>query len=130
MFDSVVARQPDAGFVVVGDRRWTYAEGAAQVDAIAAVLAHRYGVGPGDRVAFVAANHPEYVFSLLATQTLGAVVAGLNGWWTGPEMAYGVELTRPVLLIGDDTRLGADRPGDDARRPPDHLARRPGGRGP
>ncbi len=105
MFDAVVARHPDAGFLAAGDRSWTYAEGAAQIDAIAAVLAHRYGVGPGDRVAFVAANHPEYVLGLLAVQTLGAIVAGLNGWWTGPEMSDGVDLTKPVLLVGDEARL-------------------------
>ena len=35
----------------------------------------------------------------------GAIVIGLNGWWTGPELAYGVELTQPKVLIGDEPRL-------------------------
>ena len=30
---------------------------------------------------------------------------GLNGWWTGEEIAYAVELTEPKVLLGDHRRL-------------------------
>ena len=37
--------------------------------------------------------------------SLGAVVAGLNGWWTAAELAYGVELSQPTVVMGDGPRL-------------------------
>ena len=43
--------------------------------------------------------------TMWACIVMGAIVTGLNGWWTGPELAYGVELTQPKLLIGDEPRL-------------------------
>ena len=41
----------------------------------------------------------------LAVVSLGAIIVGLNGWWTGPELAYGMELTQPTVLFGDEARL-------------------------
>ena len=70
-----------------------------------AVLADEYGVGKGDRVAFASANSLEYALAQLAVVSLGAIIVGLNGWWTGPELAYGVELTSPKVLFGDEARL-------------------------
>jgi acyl-CoA synthetase (AMP-forming)/AMP-acid ligase II len=29
----------------------------------------------------------------------------LNGWWTGPELVYGIELTKPKVILGDEPRL-------------------------
>ena len=65
----------------------------------------RYGVGPGDRVAIVAPNTIEYTLTFWATTALGAITVGLNGWWTGEEIAYAVELTEPKVLLGDRRRL-------------------------
>ena len=55
-------------------------------------------------MAIVAANSAEYALLMWATATLGAVVASLNGWWTGPELHFGIELSRPVLIAGDERR--------------------------
>ena len=57
------------------------------------MLADEYGVGKGDRVAFASANSLDYALAQLAVVSLGAIIVGLNGWWTGPELAYGMELT-------------------------------------
>ena len=40
-----------------------------------------------------------------AVLTLGAIVTSLNGWWTTPELAYGIGLTTPRLIAGDERRL-------------------------
>ncbi len=69
------------------------------------MLADEYGVGKGDRVAFASANSLDYALAQLAVVSLGAIIVGLNGWWTGPELAYGMELTRPTVLFGDEVRL-------------------------
>ena len=69
------------------------------------MLADEYGVGKGDRVAFASANSLPYALAEWATVALGGIIVGLNGWWTGPELAYGVQLTTPKVLFGDEARL-------------------------
>ncbi|HEX8802733.1 MAG TPA: class I adenylate-forming enzyme family protein, partial [Acidimicrobiales bacterium] len=105
VLDAAVARHGDRPFLVTADRRWTFAEVRRSADAVADVLALRYGVGPGDRVAIAAANAPEYVLAAWATLRLGAVVTGLNGWWAAPELEHGLHLARPTVLLGDERRL-------------------------
>ena len=94
------------------DRRITFADHARAVASVAAGLRDRYGVGAGDRVAILAANCPEWIVAFWATISLGAVAVGLNGWWTGSEIRYGVDDSDPKLLIADCKRLarleGAD----------------------
>ena len=51
------------------------------------------------------ANSLDYTLAQLAVVSLGAIIVGLNGWWTGSELAYGMELTAPTVLFGDETRL-------------------------
>ena len=53
----------------------------------------------------MAPNTVEYALTFWATTALGAVTVGLNGWWTGEEIAYAVELTEPKVLFGDRRRL-------------------------
>jgi acyl-CoA synthetase (AMP-forming)/AMP-acid ligase II len=97
--------------VVHGDRRISYAEHLRQVASAASALRDLYGVRPGDRVAILAANCPEWIVAFWATTSLGASVAALNGWWTADEILYGLENSGPRLLIGDRKRLArvADR---------------------
>jgi acyl-CoA synthetase (AMP-forming)/AMP-acid ligase II len=123
--DEAVERTPDLLWLVAGDRRWTFAEAAAEIDRIGRVLVDRYGVGKGDRVAMVSANSPEYGLAMWATLTIGAVVTSLNGWWTAAELQFGIELTEPVLVLGDERRLArladASVPADVAVVPFDQL---------
>jgi long-chain acyl-CoA synthetase len=92
-------------YVVHGDRRISYAEHLRLVASTACALRDLYGVRPGDRVAILAANCPEWIVAFWATTSLGASVAALNGWWTTDEILYGVENSDPKLLIGDRKRL-------------------------
>ena len=92
-------------------RALTFADHERQVASVAAALADR-GVGPGDRVAILAANCPEWIVTFWATVSLGAIAVACNGWWTGDEIVHALERTRPVLLVVDARRLarleGAD----------------------
>ncbi len=106
----------DAEYLVFSDgsgtRRFTFAEHHRLVASTAAALAQRFGVGPGDRVAILGANSPEWIITFWATVSLGAVGVGLNGWWTGPEIRYGLDDADPTVLVADRKRL--DRlEGDD-----------------
>lgn len=95
----------DKDYIVYEDERYTYAEIGAQVRSLAAHLRNAHGVGSGDRVAIAMRNYPEWVVSYWATLSLGAAVVGMNAWWTGPEMEYGLLDSTPKVLIADDERL-------------------------
>jgi acyl-CoA synthetase (AMP-forming)/AMP-acid ligase II len=99
------AAHGDQEFIVAGDRRIGYAEHLRLVGRAARALAERHGLRPGDRVAILAENHPEWIIAFWAAVSSGAVVAALNGWWTEDEIRYALELAKPKLLIADRKRL-------------------------
>jgi acyl-CoA synthetase (AMP-forming)/AMP-acid ligase II len=103
--DVLAGAPADRPYLVFTEATLTYGEVASRAGAIAATLAAEHGVGPGDRVAVASANRLEYVLTYWAVLALGAVMVGLNGWWTGAELDYGVELSRPAVVLGDDERL-------------------------
>lgn len=105
MLDAQAAAVPDQAFLISPEREWTYREAVEHIDATAVLLASRYGVAAGDRVAVVAANSAEYAIVMWAAVTLGAIVTSLSGWWTRPELEYGIGLTGPLLIAGDARRL-------------------------
>jgi long-chain acyl-CoA synthetase len=90
---------------VYEDERYTYAEIGAQVRSLAHLLREVHGVGSGDRVALAMRNYPEWVVGYWATVSIGAAVVGVNAWWTGAELEYGLVDSRPKVLICDDERL-------------------------
>ena len=92
-------------YIVHGDRRISYGSTVRIVASVAAGLAKTHGIGKGDRVAILAANCPEWVFTFWAVTSLGAVVTALNGWWTADEIRFGIEHTGCKLLVGDRKRL-------------------------
>jgi len=98
----------DAEYMVFDDgdteRRYTFRNHEQLVTSAAAAFSDRFGVGPGDRVAILAANCPEWVISFWATVSLGAICVGLNGWWTEDEILYAVGHSKPKLLIADRKR--------------------------
>ncbi|MFC9518249.1 class I adenylate-forming enzyme family protein [Nocardiaceae bacterium NPDC056970] len=97
----------DRDYLVTEDRRVSYTQHAADAYALAAALRDRYGVEKGDRVAILAANTPEWVTTFWATQALGAITVGLNGWWVPREIEYGLQHSAPKVLIVDAKRGAA-----------------------
>jgi long-chain acyl-CoA synthetase len=106
----------DATYLVYEDERYSYAEIHARVRALAALLRDTYGVEPGDRVAVAMRNYPEWVVSYWASVSIGAPLVGMNAWWTGPEMQYGLEDSSPKVLIADAERVDRVLPVLDAVR--------------
>jgi len=92
-------------YIVCGDRRLTYADHLRAVASVAQTLQQRYGVGKGDRVGILAANHPEWIVTFWAAVSLGAVAVGLNGWWVTDEILYALEDAAPKVLVADRRRL-------------------------
>ncbi|MEZ5375713.1 MAG: AMP-binding protein [Acidimicrobiales bacterium] len=102
---ALAAFHGDKTYIVYEDERYTYAEIDAQVRALAHLLRNEYGVASGDRVALSMRNYPEWVVSYWAIVSVGAAVVGMNAWWTGPEMEYGLTDSAPKVLIVDGERL-------------------------
>ena len=94
----------DKDYLVYGAERWTYTDAHREVASVAAWLSAN-GVSPGDRVAIAMRNYPEWLLAYWATVSMGATVVGLNAWWTGPEMVYGLRDSEPKVLILDRERL-------------------------
>ena len=94
----------DADYIVYEDERISYAEAHKAVDALATHLSD-VGVGHGDRVALALRNYPEWALAYWATVRLGAVVIGMNAWWTGPELEFGLADSTPKVMVCDAERL-------------------------
>src|SRR5882757_5681555 len=89
----------------VDERRISYAEHARLVASVASAMRDRFDVLPGDRVAILGANCPEWVISFWAAISLGAIGVGLNGWSTGPEIRYFLDDCEPKVLVADRKRV-------------------------
>jgi acyl-CoA synthetase (AMP-forming)/AMP-acid ligase II len=105
MLLTAAERFGDRPYVVFPERSLTYESVLGPVAAVARTLAEKYGVGKGDRVAIAAANCVEYAITFWATTALGGITVAMNGWWTGSEMAYALDLTTPTVLLGDRRRI-------------------------
>src|SRR5262249_48190102 len=92
--------------LVAGDRRWSWAELAGDVGRAAGAL-RAAGVGTGDRVAVLAANHPATVVLLFALRRLGAALVPLNVRLTPAELRAQHDRVRPRLLLADAERTNA-----------------------
>ncbi len=95
----------EATFLVYEEERLTFSAHFGEAAAFAWALACRYGVNAGDRVAIAMRNLPEWVTAFWAAAALGAIVVPLNAWWSGPELAYGLEDSGTTVVIADPERL-------------------------
>jgi acyl-CoA synthetase (AMP-forming)/AMP-acid ligase II len=99
---SWVARHADVrpGRVALSfrDRRVTYAELDARVDAVAAGLRER-GVRKGDRVAAMLLNCPEFLELLMACNRLGAIFVPFNFRLAAAEVAYLLDDAAPEAFV-------------------------------
>ncbi|MEQ9642015.1 MAG: class I adenylate-forming enzyme family protein [Alphaproteobacteria bacterium] len=100
----------DDEFIVYQDERVSYGEFRRRVNALAAALQGQFGVAKGDRVAIAMRNLPEWPVSFFAATAIGAVAVPLNGWWTGPELHYGLADSGAKVLIADAQRWERARP--------------------
>nr|AAY98502.1 putative feruloyl-CoA synthetase [Rhodococcus aetherivorans I24] len=93
------ARQaPDAVALDFRGTTVTYRELDERVTRLAHALRAR-GIGPGDRVALLSANHPAYLEVLFAAGLLGAVFVPLNARLTTPEVEYCLADSGSAVLI-------------------------------
>ena len=83
---------------VPAGRRWTYAELAADVDALALGLL-RAGIVKGDRVGIWAPNRAEWTITQYATAKLGAICVNINPAYRTSELEFVLNQSGTRLLI-------------------------------
>jgi len=77
---------------------------AARLEALAGGLAGtlaRRGVQPGDRVALMASNRPEWIVAVQAIWRLGAAVVLFSPAWKQAEAEHALAITEPAYAVGD-----------------------------
>jgi long-chain acyl-CoA synthetase len=89
--------------LVLEDERATVGQTRAAAIAFARRLIDD-GVKPGDRVAIIMRNLPEWPVAFWAGVLVGAIVTPLNAWWTGAELEYGLQDSGASILIVDIER--------------------------
>lgn len=105
-------KSADAVALVSGDVRVTYAALAVRIDRLASALTSR-GIARGDRVAYLGPNAPEFLETLFAVTSLGAIFVPLNTRLAAGEIAYAVADSGSTLVIADPS-LAALVPADVA----------------
>jgi len=98
--DRAVSRFPDRPALVdvPAGRRWSYAELAADVDALALGLLAA-GVSVGDRVGIWAPNRAEWVLTQYATAKIGAVLVNINPAYRTSELEFVLNQSGARLLV-------------------------------
>jgi crotonobetaine/carnitine-CoA ligase len=103
ILERAVEEGPDRIAIVFGDQSLTYAELDRRANQLGQAL-YGLGVKPGDRVAVLMANRPEYLVAYHGIGRCGAVLVPLVTQSKPPEIAYFIEHSEASVLIVDDER--------------------------
>lgn len=107
----------DRVLFVSGETRWTYSETVA-VAAASAKLLTDAGMRPGDRVALMCSNRPEFLQVYLGCAWLGAIAVPINTALRGIQLSHVLRNSKPALLIVESTLLNTIETVDgDVERP-------------
>jgi long-chain acyl-CoA synthetase len=102
--EAAIGRGDDT-FLVYGDRTYGFRDFVEQTNGLARALADRCAIGPGDRVAVLSQNNPEWCLTFWATVSMGTILVGLNGWWKADEILYGLQDSGARVLVADAKRF-------------------------
>ncbi|MGD0242956.1 MAG: AMP-binding protein [Streptosporangiaceae bacterium] len=99
-FDAIVRAFGDREALVdrPAGRRWTYAELAADVDALALGLID-LGIAKGDRVGIWAPNCAEWTLTQYATAKIGAILVNINPAYRTRELEFVLNQSDAMLLV-------------------------------
>ena len=87
-------------------RDLTYRAFGERITAAARALKSELAVGRGDRVAILAANHPDYLVLLYACARLGAILVPLNWRLAVPEQVFILTDASAKVLVVQDAFAG------------------------
>ncbi len=101
MLDAAAEEFPDRAFVITDERAYTYRDIREWSVRLAQGLVSA-GVAPGDHVAVVLANYPEYVALKYAIARAGAVAVPINFLNRRDELGYILRQSDVVALVAMD----------------------------
>ena len=101
--EALVDRSPASGSA----RRWTYAELAADVDALALGLLEM-GIAKGDRVGIWAPNCAEWTLTQYATAKIGAILVNINPAYRTRELEFVLNQSGSTLLVAAERLKTSD----------------------
>ena len=91
--------------IVYEGERFQFKETMEKSNQLANSLVNDFGIKKGDKVAFSMRNYPEWMFTYIATTSIGAIAVPLNSWWKSDELEYGLVNSEAKLFIADEERL-------------------------
>lgn len=98
VWQAIARSLPDRAAIVTRDQTMTYAQFAHEAGALAAHLA-RSGVRPGDAVAILMYNRPEYLVALFACLATGIAPVPINYRYRAGEVADLLEDSQAAVLL-------------------------------
>jgi fatty-acyl-CoA synthase len=110
LIDRNAAATPDKAAIRFGGEVLTYAGLAHRIGAMARALKSRLGVARGDRVAILAANHPDHLVLLYACARLGALLVPINWRLAVPEQVYILTNASVKVLVVEQAFAGVTGP--------------------
>lgn len=102
--DHYCALHADADFIVEGELRLTFAQIHAAARTVAGGLVAGHGIQRGERIGIAARNSANWAVAYLGILMAGGCATLLNGWWTGQELADGINLTECRIVLADAQR--------------------------
>ncbi len=103
--ESAATRFPDHPALLAGAASWTFADVERAATSVARALLDR-GIGPGDRVAMMTSNRPEFVAVVHGASKVGAAPVLLNPAWKAMEVGAALRLTSPCFGVADGAGAG------------------------
>src|SRR5690242_18932116 len=95
--------RPEAAAIADGERvHANWAEFGARAAAVAGGLTASYGLTPGDRVAILMRNRPEYLEALFGAWHAGLVAVPVNARLHRDEIAYILEHSGTAVVLTDE----------------------------
>lgn len=94
----------DVPFLVDGDVRLTFGQTYAAAVCVAESLVKDHGIAKGDRVGLAARNSANWMIAYMGIAMAGGCATLLNGFWSGDELAYGIDLAECRLVLADAGR--------------------------
>ena len=104
LYETLVASQarfPNKDALADAQRTVSYTVLKEETDAMASYLAHKCGIGKGDRVALSMVNSIPFCVSFYAVMKLGATVVSINTKLSADEMEFILRDSDAVCLIAD-----------------------------
>jgi long-chain acyl-CoA synthetase len=107
---AVLGHNSDPAARDVAGRRLTYEELWTETERVAGGLQRRFGVEPGDHIAFIAPNSLDLLVGVIATWRAGGVAVMINAKYTMGEVEQRLALCSPRLIFAQpETRANVPR---------------------